>query len=51
MQRAQTEGDVENSLVLTGQVMGAITDLIRIAEFVPRMAADAAAVLARLALD
>lgn len=34
-----------DSLVLTGQVAGAIPDLIRIAEFVPAMAADAAAVL------
>lgn len=49
MQRAQTDGDVTNSLVLTGQVAGAITDLIRIAEFVPAMAAEAAAVLRRLA--
>jgi enoyl-[acyl-carrier protein] reductase II len=49
MQRAQTEGDTENSLVMTGQVAGAITDVIRIAEFVPAMAAEAAAVLRTLA--
>ena len=48
MQRAQSEGDVTNSLVLMGQVAGAITDLIRIAEFVPAMAEDAATVLRRL---
>jgi NAD(P)H-dependent flavin oxidoreductase YrpB (nitropropane dioxygenase family) len=46
MQRAQTDGDVEGGLVLAGQVMGAINDIIKVAEFVPRMAADAAGVLA-----
>jgi NAD(P)H-dependent flavin oxidoreductase YrpB (nitropropane dioxygenase family) len=49
MQKAQTEGDVTNSLVMTGQVASAITDLIEVAEFVPRMAAEAAEVLRSLA--
>lgn len=49
MQRAQTTGDVEDSLVMTGQVASAITDLIDVAEFVPRMAAEAAEVLRSLA--
>ena len=49
MQRAQTEGDVTDSLVMTGQVASAITDLIEVAEFVPRMAAEAAEVLRFLA--
>lgn len=49
MQRAQTEGDVDDGLVLAGQVAGAINDVIKIAEFVPAMAAEAADVLARLA--
>ncbi|MEU7818464.1 nitronate monooxygenase [Pseudonocardia sp. NPDC049154] len=45
MQRAQTEGDTEHSLVMTGQVASAITELITIAEFVPGMAAEARKVL------
>jgi NAD(P)H-dependent flavin oxidoreductase YrpB (nitropropane dioxygenase family) len=49
MQRAQTAGDVENGLVLTGQVASAITDLVHVAEFVPAMAEEAAAILRRLA--
>jgi enoyl-[acyl-carrier protein] reductase II len=48
MQRAQTTGDVENSLVMTGQVAGAITQLISIASFVPEMADQARIVLDRL---
>jgi NAD(P)H-dependent flavin oxidoreductase YrpB (nitropropane dioxygenase family) len=48
MQRAQTDGDVENSLVLTGQVASGINDLIHVAEFVPAMAEEAAAILRRL---
>lgn len=48
MQRAQTEGDVDNGLVLAGQVASAITDVISVAEFVPAMAAEAAALLSRL---
>ena len=49
MQRAQTEGDVTDSLVMTGQVASAITDVIDVAEFVPRMADEAAAVIRVLA--
>jgi enoyl-[acyl-carrier protein] reductase II len=45
MARAQTEGDVEHSLVMTGQVAGAIDDVIRVAEFIPNMAEEAAKVL------
>ena len=48
MRKAQTDGDTENSLVMTGQVASAITDLIRIADFVPAMAQQAADVLRRL---
>jgi NAD(P)H-dependent flavin oxidoreductase YrpB (nitropropane dioxygenase family) len=48
MQRAQTDGDVENGLVLTGQVASAIHELIRIADFVPAMAEEAAVILQRL---
>ncbi|HWE90095.1 MAG TPA: nitronate monooxygenase family protein [Pseudonocardiaceae bacterium] len=49
MQRAQTEGDVDNGLVLAGQVSSALNDIITVAEFVPAMAAEAAEVLDRLA--
>jgi len=45
MQRAQTEGDVTDSLVLTGQVASAIQDLVTVAEFVPAMAQEAAQIL------
>jgi enoyl-[acyl-carrier protein] reductase II len=49
MQRAQMHGDVQNGLVMTGQVASAIDQLIRIAEFVPAMAAEAARILRSLA--
>jgi enoyl-[acyl-carrier protein] reductase II len=49
MQRAQTDGDVTNGLVMTGQVASAITDIITVAEFVPQMAEEAAAILRSLA--
>lgn len=48
MQRAQTHGDIEDGLVLTGQVASAIHDIIDIAEFVPAMASEAAEILRRL---
>jgi len=51
MQRAQMTGDTDNSLVMTGQVASAITDLIDVAEFVPRMAEEAAEVLRGLAAN
>jgi NAD(P)H-dependent flavin oxidoreductase YrpB (nitropropane dioxygenase family) len=49
MQRAQTEGDVTDSLVMTGQVASAISELVSVAEFVPRMAEEAAALIGSLA--
>jgi NAD(P)H-dependent flavin oxidoreductase YrpB (nitropropane dioxygenase family) len=49
MQRAQMHGDVENGLVMTGQVASAINQLIRISEFVPAMADEAARILRSLA--
>lgn len=48
MRRAQTEGDVTDGLVMTGQVASAIKDIIDVAEFVPRMAAEAANILQSL---
>jgi len=48
MQRAQTTGDVENGLILAGQVASAIDDVIDIADFVPRTASEAATILRRL---
>ena len=49
MQLAQTEGDIENGLVMAGQVASAINDVVRVAEFVPQMAEEAAGIIARLA--
>jgi NAD(P)H-dependent flavin oxidoreductase YrpB (nitropropane dioxygenase family) len=49
MQRAQTDGDVEHGLVMTGQVASAIHDLVDVATFVPAMAEEAAAIIRRLA--
>jgi len=49
MQRSQTDGDVENGLVLAGQVSSAINELIHVSEFVPAMAAEAADIIRRLA--
>jgi enoyl-[acyl-carrier protein] reductase II len=49
MQRAQNEGDVVDGLVLTGQVASAIHDLVDIAEFVPAVADEAAAIIRTLA--
>jgi NAD(P)H-dependent flavin oxidoreductase YrpB (nitropropane dioxygenase family) len=48
MQRAQTDGDVENGLVMTGQVASAIHELVNVSEFVPAMAEEAAAIIRRL---
>ena len=47
--RAQEDGDVENGLVVAGQVASGIHGWINIAEFVPQMAQDAIAVLRGLA--
>jgi enoyl-[acyl-carrier protein] reductase II len=49
MQRAQTTGDTEHSLVMAGQVASAINELVDVAEFVPRMAAEAAEIITGLA--
>ncbi|HEY3658985.1 MAG TPA: nitronate monooxygenase [Steroidobacteraceae bacterium] len=49
MQRAQMHGDIENGLVMTGQVASAIDQLIRISEFVPAMADEAARIVRSLA--
>lgn len=43
--RAQRDGDVDGGILPAGQVSAAIDDLVRVAEFVPRLVADAAAVL------
>ena len=47
--RAQESGDVENGIMPAGQVASGIHDMVSIAEFVPRMAAEAAEILRRLA--
>lgn len=49
MQLSQTEGDVDNGLVLAGQVSSALNDVISVAEFVPAMADEAAVILRDLA--
>lgn len=49
MQKAQRDGDVEESLVMTGQVACAIDALIHIADFIPAMAREAAETIGRLA--
>jgi enoyl-[acyl-carrier protein] reductase II len=41
MRRAQIDGDVRGGLVLMGQVASGIENLIVVADFVPRMAAEA----------
>ncbi|KAA9164450.1 2-nitropropane dioxygenase [Amycolatopsis acidicola] len=46
MRRAQLDGDVENGLVLMGQVASGITGLHRVARLVPQLARDAAALVA-----
>jgi NAD(P)H-dependent flavin oxidoreductase YrpB (nitropropane dioxygenase family) len=47
--RAQESGDVENGIMPAGQVASGIHDMVAIAEFVPRMAAEAAEILRGLA--
>ena len=47
--RAQSVGDVENGLVVAGQVASGIHDWIEISDFVPRMAEEAVAILRGLA--
>lgn len=46
--RAQETGDVENGIMAAGQVSSGIREIVSIAEFVPRMAEEAAALLQRL---
>jgi NAD(P)H-dependent flavin oxidoreductase YrpB (nitropropane dioxygenase family) len=48
MRRAQMDGDVIDGLVLAGQVSSALTDIIKVADFIPAMAEEAATVLTRL---
>lgn len=48
MQRAQTSGDVDNGLVLAGQVAGSITETVRVSEFIPATAKEAADILRHL---
>ncbi|MBB2505240.1 nitronate monooxygenase [Amycolatopsis echigonensis] len=47
--RAQSVGDVDGGLVPAGQVCSGISEVVRIAEFVPNMANEAAAILRDLA--
>lgn len=49
--RAQETGDVDGGLLAAGQVSSAIHDIVSVAEFVPRMAAEAMEILQRLARD
>lgn len=49
MRRAQAHGDVSDGLVLTGQVAASLTEIVRVAEFVPGIVRDALRVLARVA--
>lgn len=47
--RAEEEGDLETGILPAGQVASGIRDIVSVAEFVPAMAAEAAAVLRGLA--
>ncbi len=47
--RAQSDGDVEAGIMPAGQVASAVGDSVRVAEFVPRLAEEAAEILSRLA--
>ncbi|MFC4946658.1 NAD(P)H-dependent flavin oxidoreductase [Pseudonocardia sp. GCM10023141] len=49
MRKAQAEGDTVQGLVLAGQVAGALTEIVTVAEFVPQMTRDALQILADLA--
>lgn len=48
--RAQRDGAVEEGILPAGNVSGAITDLIRVAEFIPAMVGEAVTVLESLRL-
>lgn len=45
MRRAQMEGDTDNGLVLMGQVASGISDVVDVAEYLPRMVDEAAEIL------
>lgn len=47
--RAQRDGEMQAGILPAGQISGAIVDLIHVAEFVPRVMADAVAILSQLA--
>jgi NAD(P)H-dependent flavin oxidoreductase YrpB (nitropropane dioxygenase family) len=47
--RAEEDGDLESGILPAGQVASGIRDIVSVAQFVPAMAASAAAVLNRLA--
>ena len=47
--RAEEDGDLESGILPAGQVASGIRDIVSVAQFVPAMAAAAAAVLSRLA--
>jgi hypothetical protein len=49
MRSAQADGDTVGGLVLAGQVAGALTEIVAVADFVPQMARDAVAILDDLA--
>jgi NAD(P)H-dependent flavin oxidoreductase YrpB (nitropropane dioxygenase family) len=45
MRKAQAEGDTVGGLVLAGQVAGALTEIVSVADFVPQTARDALQIL------
>lgn len=45
MRRAQIEGDTDNGLVLMGQVASGISDVVTVAEYLPRIVDEAAEIL------
>jgi NAD(P)H-dependent flavin oxidoreductase YrpB (nitropropane dioxygenase family) len=47
--RAEEEGDLDSGILPAGQVASGIRDIVSVAQFVPAMAAEAAAVLSQLA--
>jgi NAD(P)H-dependent flavin oxidoreductase YrpB (nitropropane dioxygenase family) len=49
MRRAQADGDTVGGLVLAGQVAGALTEIVAVAEFVPQLTRDALRILDDLA--
>jgi NAD(P)H-dependent flavin oxidoreductase YrpB (nitropropane dioxygenase family) len=49
MRKAQADGDTVNGLVLAGQVAGALTEIVAVAELVPGMVRDAVRILGDLA--